>query len=211
MWVIVFAKPTDAVLTHLPLLALAVTLFVSTNIDDLVVLIGFFADRMLRTRDIVAGQYAGLAVLFVVSAAASLLSLVIPKAYLGLLGVFPVVIGVRKLFELQNDGSEPKNSSHGSIAGVALVTIANGGDNLGVYIPAFAVHSGGEVTVIAVVFVAMTALWCALAHWMVNHRRLGMYFRRYGHILAPLVLIGLGVSIIYNGGSLEWLLHRWGR
>jgi cadmium resistance protein CadD (predicted permease) len=211
MWVIVFAKPTDAVLTQLSLFVLAITLFVSTNIDDLVVLIGFFADRRLRTRNIVAGQYAGLAVLFVVSAAASLLSLVIPKPYLGLLGVFPVVIGVRKLIELQNDGPEPKDSSHGSIAGVALVTIANGGDNLGVYIPAFVVHSGGEVAVIAVVFVAMTALWCALAHWMVNHRKLGMYFRRYGHILAPLVLIGLGISIIYNAGSIEWLLHRWGR
>jgi cadmium resistance protein CadD (predicted permease) len=198
-------------LTQLTLLVLAVTLFVSTNIDDLVVLIGFFADRRLRTRNIVAGQFAGLAVLFVVSAAASLLSLVIPKPYLGLLGVFPIVIGVRKLFELQTDGAEPKDSSHGSIAGVALVTVANGGDNLGVYIPAFAVHSGGEVAVIAVVFVAMTALWCALAHWMVNHRKLGMYFRRYGHILAPLVLIGLGISIIYNAGSIEWLLHRWGR
>jgi cadmium resistance protein CadD (predicted permease) len=210
MWVIVFAKPTDAVLTHLPLLALAVTLFVSTNIDDLVVLIGFFADRRLRTRDIVAGQYAGLALLFVVSTAASLFSLVVPKAYLGLLGVFPIVIGVRKWIEHQNDGPESENSSHGSIAGVALVTIANGGDNLGIYIPTFAVHSGGEVAVIAVVFAAMTAVWCALAHWMVNHRRLGMYFRRYGHILAPLVLIGLGISIIYNAGSIEWLLHRWG-
>jgi cadmium resistance protein CadD (predicted permease) len=210
MWVIVFAKPTDAVLTHLPLFALAVTLFVSTNIDDLVVLIGFFADRRLRTRDIVAGQYAGLAVLFAVSTAASLLSLVLPKAYLGLLGVFPIVIGVRKWFEHKNEGPEPENSSHGSIAGVALVTIANGGDNLGIYIPAFAVHSGGEVAVIAVVFAAMTALWCALAHWMVNHRKLGMYFRRYGHILAPLVLIGLGISIIHNAGSIEWLLHRWG-
>jgi cadmium resistance protein CadD (predicted permease) len=210
MWVIVFAKPTDAVLNQLPLFALAVTLFVSTNIDDLVVLIGFFADRRLRTRDIVAGQYAGLAALFVVSAAASLLSLVIPKAYLGLLGIFPMVIGARKLIALQNAGPEPENSSHGSIANVAMVTIANGGDNLGVYIPALAVHSGGEVAVIAVVFVAMTALWCALAHWMVNHRRLGMYFRRYGHIVAPLVLIGLGISIIYNAGSIEWLLRRWG-
>jgi cadmium resistance protein CadD (predicted permease) len=210
MWVIVFAKPTDAVLTQLPLFALAVTLFVSTNIDDLVVLIGFFADRRLRARDIVAGQYAGLAVLFVASVAASLLSLVLPKPYLGLLGVFPIVIGVSKWIGLQNDGPGPANSSHGSIAGVALVTIANGGDNLGVYIPAFSVHSGGEVALIAVVFVAMTALWCVLAHWMVNHRRLGMYFRRYGHILAPLVLIGLGISIIYNAGSIEWLLHRWG-
>src|ERR1700737_805444 len=103
MWVIVSAKPTDAVLTHLPLLALAITLFASTNVDDLVVLLGFFADRRLRARNIVAGQYAGLAVLFLVSAAGSLLSLVIPKAYLGLLGIFPIAIGILKLLELRRD------------------------------------------------------------------------------------------------------------
>jgi cadmium resistance protein CadD (predicted permease) len=211
MWVIVSAKPTDAGLTELALLALAVTLFASTNIDDLVVLIGFFADRRFRTRDIVAGQYAGLAILFLVSAAGSLLSLVIPKAYLGLLGIFPIVIGVKKLLDLRRDGPEAQNSSHGSIAGVALVTIANGGDNLGVYIPTFAVHSGNEIAVIAVVFVAMTALWCTLARWMVNHRRFGAPIRRYGHIIAPLVLIGLGITIIYSAGTVEWLLGHSGR
>jgi cadmium resistance protein CadD (predicted permease) len=211
MWVIVSAKPTDAVLTESALLALAVTLFASTNIDDLVVLIGFFADRRFRARDIVAGQYAGLAILFLVSAAGSLLSLVIPRAYLGLLGVFPIVIGIKKLLDLRRDGLEAQNGSHGSIAGVALVTIANGGDNIGVYIPTFAVHSGGEVAVMAVVFVAMTALWCALAHWMVHHRRLGVYIRRYGHIIAPLVLIGLGISIIHGAGTIAWLLGHTGR
>ena len=79
--------------------------------------------------------------------------------------------------------------SHGNIASVALVTVANGGDNIGVYIPSFAVHSGTQVAIIAVVFVALTALLCMLAHWMVSHPRLGAPLRRYGHILAPLVLV----------------------
>jgi cadmium resistance protein CadD (predicted permease) len=208
MWVIVSARPTDAVLTQLPLLALAITLFASTNIDDLVVLIGFFADRRFRARDVVVGQYAGLAILFGVSAAGSLLSLVIPKAYLGLLGLFPILIGIRKLLQLRDEGPEPKNRNHGSIAGVALVTIANGGDNIGVYTPSFAVRSGGEIAAIAVVFAAMTAVWCLLAHWMVNHRRFGAPIRRYGQIVGPLVLMGLGISIIYNAGSLTWLAGR---
>jgi cadmium resistance protein CadD (predicted permease) len=194
-------------LIQLPLLALAVTLFASTNIDDLVVLIGFFADRRFRARAIVAGQFAGLAALFLASAAGSLLSLVIPKAYLGLLGILPIVIGIRKLSDLRHDALEPENRSQGSVVGVALVTIANGGDNIGIYIPAFAVHSGAEIGVIAMVFVAMTALWCMLAHWMVNHPRFGAPLRRYGHIFAPLVLIGLGIVIIYKAGSIGWLLR----
>jgi cadmium resistance protein CadD (predicted permease) len=188
-------------------LALAVTLFASTNIDDLVVLIGFFADRRFRARDIVAGQFAGVAALSLVSAAGSLLSLVIPPTYLGLLGILPIVIGIRKLSNLRLDPSTPESSSRGSIAGVALVTIANGGDNIGIYIPAFAIHSGGQIGVIAMVFAAMTALWCMLAHWMVNHRRFGAPLRRYGHIFAPLILIGLGVLILHHAGTIGWLLH----
>jgi cadmium resistance protein CadD (predicted permease) len=189
-------------------LALAITLFASTNVDDLVVLLGFFADRRLRARNIVAGQYAGLAVLFLVSAAGSLLSLVIPKAYLGLLGVFPIAIGILKLLELRRDAPETRNSFQASIAGIALVTIANGGDNIGVYTPTFAVRSGREIAAIAVVFVAMTAIWCLLARWMVNHPRLGAPLRRYGHVLAPLVLIALGMSIIYNADTVGWLLRH---
>jgi cadmium resistance protein CadD (predicted permease) len=197
------------------LLGLAVVLFLSTNVDDLVVLIAFFANSRFRARDIVAGQYAGLAVLFIVSAAGALLSLVIPKPYLGLLGIFPILVGIRKLMELRHDRAEAApaktlgatTGSYGNIASVALVTVANGGDNIGVYMPSFAVHSASQIAIIALVFIVMTALLCMLAHWMVSHPRFGAPLRRYGHIFAPLVLIGLGILIIHNAGSIPSLLR----
>jgi cadmium resistance protein CadD (predicted permease) len=212
--VIVFAKRSDAVLNYFALLALAITLFASTNVDDLVVLVGFFADPKFQAREVVAGQYAGLAILFAVSAAGALLSLVIPNAYLGLLGILPILIGIRKLVALrhkpvqtdQATSVHEKTGSYGNIAGVALVTIANGGDNIGIYMPSFAVHSGSQIAAIAVVFAAMTALWCMLAHRMVSHPRFGAPFRRYAHIFAPLVLIGLGILIVKEAGTIPWLL-----
>ncbi len=198
------------------LLGLAVVLFVSTNVDDLVLLIAFFADSTFRARDVVAGQYAGLAFLFVVSVAGALLSLVIPQAYLGLLGIFPILVGIHKLLELRHDpaGTAEENElgranrNYGNIVSVALVAIANGADNLGVYLPAFAVHSGSQIAVIALVFVAMTALWCLLAHRMASHPRFGAPLRRYAHIVAPLVLIGLGIWIIYDAGSIPALFRH---
>jgi len=198
------------------LLGLAVVLFVSTNVDDLVFLIAFFADSSFRARDIVAGQYAGIAVLFVVSVAGALLSLVVPQAYLGLLGIFPILIGIRRLLELRRDpaGAAPEQAvatasgNYGNIATVALVAIANGADNIGVYMPSFAVHSGSQIAIIAVVFVAMTALWCLLAYRMASHPRFGAPLRRYAHIFAPLVLIALGILIIYDAGTIPSLLHR---
>jgi cadmium resistance protein CadD (predicted permease) len=142
--------------------------------------------------------------------------LVIPKAYLGLLGIFPILIGIRKLFELRQDRATTTptktlgatTGGPGNIASVALVTVANGGDNIGVYMPSFALHSGSQVAIIAAVFVAMTALWCMLAQRMVSHPRFGAPLRRCAHIFAPIVLIALGIWILHHAGSIAWLLRR---
>ena len=50
---------------------LAVVLFVFTDIDDVFLLMAYFADPRYRARDIVIGQYLGIGTLVAVSAAAS--------------------------------------------------------------------------------------------------------------------------------------------
>src|ERR1700733_7399482 len=84
----------------LALIGLALALFGSTNVDDIFVLVGFFSDPSLHVRDIVIGQYVGIAALFGASVAVSMLSLVIPGAYMGLLGIAPIAIGGTKLLDL---------------------------------------------------------------------------------------------------------------
>jgi cadmium resistance protein CadD (predicted permease) len=199
----------------LALIGMAIVLFASTNVDDVFVLAGFIADKRFRTRDAVLGQYVGITTLFSASVAASLLSLAIPRAYIGLLGVIPILIGGKKLFELyrQCDRTEESLEHHdanksGRVATVALVTLANGGDNIGVYTPSFAIRSAHEIIVIALIFVVMTALWCFVAHAIVNHPKLGSPIRRYGHRVTPVVLVGLGVFILYQAGSFGLLLGR---
>jgi cadmium resistance transport/sequestration family protein len=199
----------------LALPGMALALFASTNIDDVFVLVGFFSDPKFRIRDIVIGQYAGIAALFGVSVAASLLSFVIPRAFIGLLGIAPIVIGAKKLFDhyRRRDKREETLESHSKSgvslrsATVTIVTIANGADNIGIYIPSFAIRSGREIAVIGLVFAVMTALWCFIAHAMVNHPRLGAPIRRYGKQVAPIVLIGLGILILYQAKSVGLLLH----
>src|SRR5215469_18413552 len=84
--------------SFLALIGLAIVVFVSTNIDDIFVLIGFFADKSFRARDVVVGQYVGVCALYLISAIAALISLVIPTAYIGLLGLVPIAIGIKKLY-----------------------------------------------------------------------------------------------------------------
>jgi cadmium resistance protein CadD (predicted permease) len=54
----------------------------------------------------------------------------------------------------------------------------------------------------------MTASWCFLAHWLVNHPAFGSSVRRYGNRAAPFVLIALGVWIMYDAGSFALLFRR---
>ena len=152
---------------------LGIILFATTNIDDVRLLSAFFADRNLRTHAIVVGQFAGIGALTGANIAAALLALAIPAGWIALLGLAPLALGVA----------------------VALVTVANGGDNLGVYIPVFS-REPSSIPVVVTVFALMTAVWCLAGHWFVNHPVLGARVRQYGHLALPFVLIGLGVHIL---------------
>jgi len=191
---------------------LGIVLFASTDIDDLFVLIGFLALARFRTRNVVIGQYLGIGALVVVSLICSLISLVLAPAYVGLLGVLPMLIGIQKLFELRRGGDQEYVRAHeadggaiGQIASVAAVTIANGGDNIGAYTPLFATWNASRIAVVVLVFIVMTALWLAFAHWLVNHRTVGAPLKRYGHLAVPFVLIALSLFILHEAGSLALL------
>lgn len=185
----------------------AVLAFAATNIDDLFVLVGFFADPAFRARQVVLGQYLGIAALIAASLAGALATLMVPPAYIGLLGVLPIAIGIRKLWRAwrapggRDEESHPAAGVH-KILAVAMVTIASGGDNIGVSVPMFAHRPALQQAVIVAVFAAMTALWCCGAHYLVNHRALGAPIRRHGHRLLPWILIAIGLVILHENDTL---------
>ena len=199
------------------LIALAVGLFVTTDLDDLFVLVAFFSDARFRPRQIAAGQLAGLAALYAASVVFSLLSLVVAPAWIGFLGLLPIAIGLHAIAQLlrgddsDDDDAAPDANSAGGRANVLVVaatTIANGGDNLGIYTPVFATRSGTEIAVIGVVFAAMTMVWVGAAFWLTRHPTIGPPIRRHGRCVVPFVLVALGCTILYDAGSFA-LLKSW--
>ncbi len=187
-----------------------VVVFAWTNIDDLFVLLGFFSDPGFEPRQVVIGQYLGISALYAASVMASLLSLVLRPAYIGLLGLAPILIGIAKLYSLRRatdgDEDEPAQASAsagGNIATVALATLANSGDNMGVYTPLFATRPAWQIAAAGLVFACMTAVWCKFSHWLVHHPALGAPLRRYGQRTVPFILIGLGAWILYESGTLR--------
>jgi cadmium resistance protein CadD (predicted permease) len=184
------------------LAVLATGAFVSTNIDDLFLLVGFFSDRSFSRLSIFAGQILGIATLVTISLAAAIAALAISPAHVGLLGVAPLVIGIGKLVRLGKieEGGQPTALG---LLQVAAITIVNGGDNIAAYTPIFANQTPQEIIATVAIFGALTILWCLAAWSLVRHTVLGKPLQRYGHIVLPFILIGLGLLILYRSGALR--------
>lgn len=186
-------------------LLVGMVLFASTNIDDVFLTMAFFADPGLRPRAIVAGKYAGIAALVAASAAAAACALAVPTEWIALLGLAPLGLGIQRLVTAWRVRSRPASGDDearvtgGSFlaqaTSVAAITAANGGDNLGVYIPVFA-QDLGRIPAYAAIFALMTALWCAVGRALVTHRLVATTMRRLAGVLLPWVLIALGLWIL---------------
>ncbi len=187
----------------------AIFAFIATNLDDMFLLASFFAHPDFQAENVFLGQYIGFLVLLLVSSLAYFAQFVIPAVWLSILGFFPIAIGIRGLFKLKNSNN-PDEDSEGFIPvknekksnqmfQVAVVTVANGGDNLGVYMPLFATMNSVSLMVTVVTFLILVGVWCLLGYKLVNNRIIGDEIKKYGHYILPFVMIFIGAMIILKG------------
>lgn len=91
---------------------------------------------------IVIGQYVGFSMIIFLSIVGSLSSFFIPVSWIGLLGFVPIYMGVKGLFSIRsNKSNEVIDNTSESLFKVATITLANGADNISIYIPMFASQS----------------------------------------------------------------------
>ncbi|HEY9667286.1 MAG TPA: cadmium resistance transporter, partial [Coleofasciculaceae cyanobacterium] len=200
-----------------------VTAFIATNIDDIIILLLFFAqvDANFRRRHIVVGQYLGFALLILASLPGFFGGLLVPHEWIGLLGFLPIVIGIQQLVNREDDTQQvqtvtsdfnptahrnPIVSFFSSVLSpqtykVAAVTVANGGDNISIYIPLFAGSNLVRLTAILGVFFAMVGIWCLVAYSLTRQPTVARVLSKYAKAVVPFVLIGLGLFIMYERGT----------
>ncbi|CAN7507184.1 cadmium resistance transporter [Mycolicibacterium frederiksbergense] len=186
----------------------AIGLFIVTNIDDIIVLSLFFArgaGHRGTTVRITAGQYLGFAgilgaaVLVTLGAGAFLPEQVIP--YFGLI---PLALGLRAAWQAwrgSGDDDDDASATGRSVGAwtVAAVTFANGGDNIGVYVPVFLSVGPAAVVAYCVVFLVLVAVLVIAARYVATRRPIAEVLERWEHILFPIVLVGLGIVILASG------------
>jgi cadmium resistance protein CadD (predicted permease) len=179
---------------QLPVLIASLITFAATNIDDALLLTLFFA-RRIPPRRIVAGQYLGFLAIIIMSLVGMLAALSIPHRWSRVIGLLPLALGVKQLF-LAWLGKErdPKVSSPGLLS-IVGVTLSNGADNVGVYVPFFLLNQA-EIWLILATYGLLVGVWCFAGQWLGNHPMVLDAVDRWGHWLMPAVFIGLGIYIL---------------
>ncbi|RAN95755.1 cadmium resistance transporter [Micromonospora noduli] len=189
----------------------AAVVFAATDIDDIVILTLFFVAARTtgkpRTWEIVAGQYLGIGALALASAVIAGGLLVVPDPWTGLLGLLPIALGVRAL---RSSGDDEAPAVVTGALGVAGVTIANGADNVAVYVPVFRALGVADSAVLLLVFVLLIALWCVAGAWLGGHRRVVRLVERAGAWLVPTIFIAIGLVILVSSGVLGRLVDLLG-
>jgi len=193
------------------------TAFTATNLDDIVILMLFFSqvNATFRSRHIVFGQYLGFTALVIGSLPGFFGSLVLPQEWIGLLGILPIAIGFGRLVNGDEDESDDevaisqsKSSPFTSFlsaetCSVAAVTIANGSDNISIYVPLFASSNWQGLLVIIGVFFTLVGVWCLTAYRLTKMKAIAHTLTRYGNNVVPFILMGLGALILVESHTLE--------
>jgi cadmium resistance transport/sequestration family protein len=188
--------------------------FAATNLDDIIILTLLFAqvNVSFRKRHIIVGQYLGFTIILLASLPGFFGGLIVQRSIIGLLGFIPIIIGIYKLVTRNNDDDEiqaitgnfnQKNNFISNILtpqtyNVAAITFANGGDNISIYLTLFASSSWLDILITISVFYLLVGVWCVMGYYFTRHRAITDIFTKYGNILAPLVLIGLGIYILID-------------
>jgi len=190
---------TASVLMILASVVLGATSFMATNIDNLVLLIGFLSGQPGRSRAVIGGFLLSFVVLMVAASGLGLAADAVPVEHLRWLGLVPLGMGLRLMWRGWRQQAPEvvvasKQRGVGAL-GVAGVSLANGGDTLAAF--GALLGEGADGSLLPVVFGAslLALLWPLLALLLVGRagwsERLGDLAERW--LPWGLVFIGLYV------------------
>ena len=181
----------------------SVVAYISTNIDDIFVIMILLAQAAKGTKGkLIAGHFLGVGIVTAISMLGAFGLQNLPLKYVGILGLVPIGMGIKAWLDHKKgaDDDDAPEAQSVSLLSMAMITLGNGADNVGVYIPLFTGFSGAERIGAVVVFAVMTALWIFLANSLAEFPKVKSVIEKHKTIAIPLVFIALGVFIIVDSG-----------
>ena len=191
-------------LEMLTALGLVAASFAATNFDNLALLTSWLLGARGHSTPILIGHLLGMFVLLVLSFIFGLAANFVPIDWIGYLGVIPIIMGLIGLKQLRglssaNTKTESTRAPRTGLAlplSIATTQVANGVDTVLVFGPLFADSNETIDVDILIGFVAMSFVWFGLARFLGSHATRIKFIDHYGHWVAPIVMIIVGIYIL---------------
>lgn len=189
----------------LEVLGLAIASFLSTSLDNFVLLIGFFADEEYPRGQIVTGYVAAITLVVLGAFLAAEAVELVPASFLGYLGLVPVTLGLLGIYRLfrtaPSGGPEAVPRPTKGFVPVLAVMLANSGDTLGVFIPVFA-DTAESLELPILLTTGVCALGsAAVARWIATRSGYAGSIQRVARVVLPFLLVAIGGYILLNTGT----------
>lgn len=192
----------------------SIILYSGTAVDLLIILMLFFAKRKSR-KDIIniyLGQFLGSVSLILLSLLfAFVLDYIPSKEILGLLGLIPILLGLKVLLLGDSDGEAIakeglRKDNKNLIFLVAMITFAScGADNIGVFVPYFTTLNLANLIVALLTFLVMIYLLVFSAQKLAQVPSVGETLEKYSRWFIAVIYLGLGMYILIENNSFDML------
>ena len=192
----------------------SIILYSGTAVDLLIILMLFFAKRKSR-KDIIniyVGQFLGSVSLILLSLLfAFVLDYIPSKEILGLLGLIPILLGLKVLLLGDSDGEAIakeglRKDNKNLIFLVAMITFAScGADNIGVFVPYFTTLNLANLIVTLLTFLVMIYLLVFSAQKLAQVPSVGEILEKYSRWFIASVYLGLGIYILIENNVFDML------
>ncbi|QBO36679.1 permease [Periweissella cryptocerci] len=188
--------------------------YIGTTSDYFVILLLIFGIyRGKLARPVFIGAYVGNFLLVAISVIIAYVLKFIPAEWmLGLLGIIPIVMGIKGYFSDDDEADEAaetlaKANPKKIITNVVMITLAAcGADNMAMYIPFFANTDFKYVPAILVMFLIILTVVIFAAYHLTLLPPVHAFFEKYGEIATSAIYILLGLYVLIDAGTITHLL-----
>ncbi|MCG3419710.1 MULTISPECIES: CadD family cadmium resistance transporter [Oceanobacillus] len=195
----------------------AFAVFLSTSIDYIIILVVLFSKFKKQkngVKNIGLGQYLGLTILIVISLLAASGLAFFSQKWIGLLGLLPIYIGLKELFKSEDEEDQDRKEILESTSkfsklflSVTVISLAAGGDNLGVYIPYFTTLNIFGLSATIIIFYVLSAVLLYICYRLSTFKAVSETVEKYQRIIVPIVFVPLGIMIMYENGTFSMLVN----
>lgn len=95
-----------------------------------------------------------------------------------------------------------------SVIKVFSLTLANGADNIGIYVPLFTSMNLMDIMVTVIIFILLIALWCFIALKLSERSFVQKNIEKYKHIFVPIIFICIGVFILKESETISFVFKK---